>query len=159
MSEQGTGYDNWPGLHTTAQEAGWRKITDAVHAVGGRIVVQLFHAGRISHPAFHHGELPVGPSPIAACPGTDLYDGVHPFTRPRELQAIELAGIAAQFRAAAERALAAGFDGVEVHAANGYLLDQFLRDGANQRDDGYGGTPEPCQAAARGDRSRHQRLR
>ena len=141
VSRQGTGYDNWPGLHSAAQEAGWRKITDAVHAAGGRIVVQLFHAGRMSHPAFQHGELPVGPSPIAAGPATELYDGVHPFTRPRALQAAEFAGITAQFGAAAERALAAGFDGVEVHAANGYLLDQFLRDGSNQRDDQYGGHP------------------
>jgi N-ethylmaleimide reductase len=141
VSRQGTGYDNWPGLYTAAQEAGWRTITDAVHAAGGRIFVQLFHAGRMSHPAFHGGERPVGPSPIAAGPATELYDGTHPFTRPRALRAAELAGIATQFGAAAERALAAGFDGVEVHAGNGYLLDQFLRDGANQRDDQYGGNP------------------
>src|SRR5215472_16132118 len=122
VSRQGTGYDNWPGLYTTAQEAGWRKITDSVHAAGGRIFIQLFHAGRMSHPVFHHGELPAGPSPIAAGPATELYDGVHPFIRPRALPAAELAAIAAQFRAAAERALAAGFDGIEVHAGNGYLL-------------------------------------
>src|SRR5215467_385104 len=141
VSRQGTGYDNWPGLYTAAQEAGWRKTTDAVHAAGGRIFVQLFHAGRMSHPVFHDDELPVGPSPIAAGPATELYDGVHPFSRPRALQAAELAGITGQFGAAAERALAAGFDGVEIHAGNGYLLDQFLRDGANQRDDQYGGNP------------------
>ena len=141
VSRQGTGCDNWPGLYTSAQEAGWRTITDAVHAAGGRIVIQLFHAGRMSHPTFHHGDLPVGPSPLAAGPATDLYDSVHPFTQPRALSAAELADIPAQFGAAAERALAAGFDGVEVHAANGYLLDQFLRDGANRRDDTYGGTP------------------
>jgi N-ethylmaleimide reductase len=141
VSEQGTGYGNWPGLYTAAQQAGWRTVTHAVHAAGGRIFVQLFHAGRMSHPAFHRGELPVGPSPIAAGLATERYDGVHPFTRPRALRAAELAGITTQFRAAAQRALAAGFDGVEVHAANGYLLDQFLRDGANQRDDAYGGTP------------------
>ena len=141
VSRQGTGYDNWPGLYTAAQEAGWRQITDAVHAAEGRIFIQLFHAGRMSHPVFHDDGLPVGPSPIAAGPATELYDGVHPFTRPRALQAAELAGITGQFAAAAERALAAGFDGVEVHAGNGYLLDQFLRDGANQRDDQYGGNP------------------
>jgi N-ethylmaleimide reductase len=141
VSRQGTGYGHWPGLYTAAQQAGWRTITDAVHAAGGRIFVQLFHAGRMSHPVFHHGELPVGPSPIAGGPATELYDGVHPFTQPRALQAAELAGIAEQFHAAAERALAACFDGVEVHAGNGYLLDQFLRDGANQRDDAYGGNP------------------
>jgi N-ethylmaleimide reductase len=141
VSAQGTGYDNWPGLHTAAQEAGWRKITDAVHAAGGRIFVQLFHAGRMSHPVFHGGQRPVGPSPIAAGPATGLYDGVHPFTEPRALRAAELAGITGQFRDAARRALAAGFDGVEVHAGNGYLLDQFLRDGANRREDEYGGNP------------------
>jgi N-ethylmaleimide reductase len=140
VSRQGTGCDNWPGLYAAAQQAGWRKITDAVHAAGGRIFVQLFHAGRMSHPAFHQGELPVGPSPIAGGPAIELYDGVHPFAQPRVLRAAELAGITARFRAAAGRALAAGFDGVEVHAANGYLLDQFLRDGANQRDDAYGRT-------------------
>jgi N-ethylmaleimide reductase len=141
VSRQGTGYDRWPGLYTAAQEAGWRTITEAVHAAGGQIFVQLFHAGRMSHPVFHHGELPVGPSPIAGGPATELYDGVHPFTQPRALRAAELTDIAEQFRAAARRALAAGFDGVEVHAGNGYLLDQFLRDGANQRDDAYGGRP------------------
>lgn len=141
VSRQGAGYDNWPGVYSAAQEAGWRKITDAVHAAGGRIFIQLFHAGRMSHPAFHDGELPVGPSPIAAGPATELYDGVHPFTRPRALRAAELADIAGQFGSAAERAMAAGFDGVEVHAGNGYLLDQFLRDGANRRDDEYGGNP------------------
>jgi len=123
VSRQGVGYDNWPGVYSAAQEAGWRKITDAVHAAGGRIFIQLFHAGRMSHPAFHDGELPVGPSPIAAGPATELYDGVHPFTRPRALRAAELADIAGQFGSAAERAMAAGFDGVEVHAGNGYLLD------------------------------------
>jgi N-ethylmaleimide reductase len=141
VSRQGTGYRNWPGLYTAAQQAGWRKITQAVHAAGGRIFIQLFHSGRMSHPAFHGGELPVGPSPAAAGPASELYDGVHPFTQPRALRATELAGVVGEFRAAAERALAAGFDGVEVHAGNGYLLDQFLRDGANHRDDEYGGNP------------------
>jgi len=140
VSRQGTGYGNWPGLYTADQEAGWRKITESVHAAGGRIFIQLFHAGRMSHPAFHQGEPPVGPSPVAAGPATELYDGAHSFTQPRALRATELAGIARQFQAAAERALAAGFDGVEVHAGNGYLLDQFLRDGSNRRDDDYGGT-------------------
>ena len=140
VSRQGTGYDNWPGLYTPAQEAGWRKITESVHAAGGRIFIQLFHAGRMSHPVFHRGALPVGPSPVAAGPSAELYDGVHPFTCPRALRLPGLAGIAGQFRAAAKRARAAGFDGVEVHAANGYLLDQFLRDSANQRNDAYGGT-------------------
>jgi N-ethylmaleimide reductase len=138
VSRQGTGYDNWPGLYTDEQQAGWRKITETVHAAGGRIVVQLFHAGRMSHPVFQRGAPPVAPSAIAGGPAAERYDGVHNFTTPRALRLTELAGIAGQFRAAARRALAAGFDGVEVHAANGYLLDQFLRDGANQRRDGYG---------------------
>ncbi len=139
VSRQGTGYDNWPGLYTSEQEAGWRKVTESVHAAGGRIFIQLFHAGRMSHPVFHQGAPPVGPSAIAAGPATELYDGAHAFSRPRALRRAELAGIVGQFRAAAQRAHAAGFDGVEVHAGNGYLLDQFLRDGANQRTDDYGG--------------------
>jgi N-ethylmaleimide reductase len=139
VSAQGTGYDNWPGLYTDDQQAGWRAVTEAVHAAGGRVFIQLFHAGRMSHPSFHDGALPVGPSPIPGGPATELYDNVHNFTRPRALRTDELSDLVDQFRRAAERALAAGFDGVEVHAGNGYLLDQFLRDGANQRDDAYGG--------------------
>lgn len=140
VSRQGTGYDNGPGLYTDEQAAGWQAITEAVHEAGGRIFVQLFHVGRMSHPAFQEGGLPVGASAVAAGPA-EHYDGTHSFTRPRSLQITELAGITGQFRAAAERALAARFDGVEVHAANGYLLDQFLQDGANRRTDRYGGTP------------------
>jgi N-ethylmaleimide reductase len=141
VSRQGTGYDNGPGLYTDEQVAGWRAITDAVHEAGGRIFVQLFHVGRMSHPAFQEGGLPVGASAVAAGPAAERYDGTHSFTRPRALQITELAGITGQFRAAAGRALAARFDGVEVHAANGYLLDQFLQDGANRRADRYGGPP------------------
>jgi N-ethylmaleimide reductase len=141
VSRQGTGYDNGPGLYTSEQVTGWRAITEAVHEAGGRIFAQLFHVGRMSHPAFQEGSLPVGASAVAAGPAAERYDGTHPFTRPRALQITELAGIASQFRTAAEAALAARFDGVEVHAANGYLLDQFLQDGANRRTDRYGGTP------------------
>ena len=141
VSRQGTGYDHGPGLYTGEQVAGWRAITDAVHEAGGRIFVQLFHVGRMSHPAFQEGGLPVGASAVAAGPATELYDHVHPFTRPRSLHVTELADITGQFRAAAEKALRARFDGVEVHAANGYLLDQFLQDAANRRTDRYGGTP------------------
>ena len=141
VSRQGTGYLGGPGLYTDAQMAGWRPVTDAVHRAGGRIFVQLFHVGRMSHPDFHEGALPVGPSAIAAGQASVRYDHVHPFTRPRALRQREIAGVVAQFRTAAERAAKAGFDGVEVHAANGYLLDQFLQDGANQRTDRYGGTP------------------
>jgi len=141
VSRQGTGYLGGPGLYTDAQVAGWRPVTDAVHRAGGRIFVQLFHVGRMSHPDFHEGALPVGPSAIAAGPASEPYDHLHPFIRPRALRQREIEGVVAQFRTAAERALAAGFDGVEVHAANGYLLDQFLQDGANRRSDRYGGTP------------------
>ena len=141
VSRQGTGYDNGPGLYTDEQVAGWRAITDAVHEAGGRIFVQLFHVGRMSHPAFQEGGLPVGASAVTAGPATELYDHVHPFTRPRALHITEFAGVTGQFRAAAEKALQARFDGVEVHAANGYLLDQFLQDAANRRTDRYGGTP------------------
>jgi N-ethylmaleimide reductase len=141
VSRQGTGYDNGPGLYTDEQAAGWQAVTEAVHGAGGRIFVQLFHVGRMSHPAFQEGGLPVGASAVAAGAATEHYGGTYSFTRPRSLQITELAGIAGQFRAAAERALAARFDGVEVHAANGYLLDQFLQDGANRRTDRYGGTP------------------
>ena len=101
VSRQGSGYDNWPGLYTAAQEAGWRTVSDAVHAAGGHIFIQLFHAGRMSHPAFHQGELPVGPSPIAVGPATERYDSVHHFIRPRALRAAEPAGITGQFAAAA----------------------------------------------------------
>jgi N-ethylmaleimide reductase len=140
VSAQGAGYDNWPALYTDCQQAGWQAVTEAVHAAGGRVFIQLFHAGRMSHPSFHDGALPVGPSAIPAGPATELYDNVHSFTTPRALRTAELEGLVDQFRRAAERARAAGFDGVEVHAGNGYLLDQFLRDGANQRDDAYGGS-------------------
>ena len=119
VSRQGTGYLGGPGLYTDAHVAGWRPVTDVVHRAGGRIFVQLFHVGRMSHPDFHEGALPVGPSAMAAGPASELYDHVHPFTRPRALRQREIEGVVAQFRAAAERALAAGFDGVEVHAANG----------------------------------------
>jgi N-ethylmaleimide reductase len=141
VSRQGTGYENGPGLYTDEQVAGWRAVTAAVHAAGGRIFAQLFHVGRMSHPSFQEGGLPVGASAVAAGPATERYDGTHSFTRPRALLVTELAGITGQFRAAAERAHAARFDGVEVHAANGYLIDQFLQDGANRRTDRYGGDP------------------
>ena len=141
VSRRGTGYHNWPGIYLPEQAAAWRAVAGAVHSAGGRIFIQLFHAGRMSHPAFHDGAPPVGPSSVAAGPAGDCYDGVHQFTRPRALGPGELAGLPGQFRAAAVHALAAGFDGVEIHAGNGYLLDQFLRDGANHRGDSDGGTP------------------
>ncbi|MBF2036276.1 MAG: alkene reductase [Leptolyngbyaceae cyanobacterium T60_A2020_046] len=138
----GIGYPNTPGVHTPEQIAAWRKVTDAVHAKGGRIFVQLWHVGRVSHPSFHKGELPIAPSAIAAQGEAMTYEGMQPFVTPRALEESEIPGIIEQFRQGARSALDAGFDGVEVHGANGYLLDQFLRDGTNQRSDRYGGSVE-----------------
>jgi N-ethylmaleimide reductase len=129
-----------PGVYSAAQVAGWRSVTDAVHANGGRIVLQLWHGGRACHSLLNGGTQPVAPSPVAI--GNDEIhtpEGKKPYETPRELQDDELPGIVAGFRRAAENALAAGFDGVEVHGANGYLLDQFLRDGSNRRTGPYGG--------------------
>jgi N-ethylmaleimide reductase len=140
VSPQGVGYIRTPGLHSPEQVAGWRKVTDAVHRVGGTIFAQLWHVGRVSHPDFHDGALPVAPSAIAAEGEAFTTKGKTRLVAPRALEHSEIPGIVAQFRAAAENAKAAGFDGVELHGANGYLLDQFLRDGANRRTDEYGGS-------------------
>jgi N-ethylmaleimide reductase len=140
---RGYGYPNTPGLETPAQRAAWRRVTDAVHARGGRIVVQLWHTGRVGHPSlFPDGVLPVAPSPIAPEGSTYGRDGLVPFVTPRPLDAGELPAIAASFGDGARWAAEAGFDGVELHGANGYLLDQFLRDGSNRRTDAYGGPVE-----------------
>jgi N-ethylmaleimide reductase len=140
VSPQGKGYPGTPGIHSAAQVAGWRAVTEAVHARGGRIFVQLWHVGRISHPSLQPGgALPVAPSEIAPPGLAETPDGPRPFVTPRGLATAEIPEIIAQFRRGGENARAAGFDGVEVHAANGYLIDQFLRDGSNRRDDGYGG--------------------
>jgi len=142
VSQQGVGYIRTPGIHSAEQIVGWKKVTDAVHGAGGKIFLQLWHVGRISHPDFHGGALPVAPSAIAA-PGTVFTaQGPKPMVTPRALETAELAGIVAQFRAGAENAKRAGFDGVELHGANGYLLDQFTRDGTNKRTDAYGGSVE-----------------
>ncbi len=140
VSPQGVGYVRTPGIHSAEQVAGWRAVTDAVHRAGGRIFAQLWHVGRVSHPDFHGGALPVAPSAIA--PEGEVFTGKGrvPMVTPRALETGEIAGIVAQFRRAAENAKEAGFDGVELHGANGYLLDQFLRDGANRRTDAYGGS-------------------
>jgi N-ethylmaleimide reductase len=140
VSPQGVGYIRTPGLHSPEQVAGWRMITNAVHRVGGTIFAQLWHVGRVSHPDFHDGELPVAPSAIA--PDGDVFTtrGKTKIVTPRALETHEIPGLVAQFKHAAENAKAAGFDGVELHGANGYLLDQFLRDGANRRIDAYGGS-------------------
>jgi N-ethylmaleimide reductase len=142
VSPQGVGYIRTPGIHSAEQVAGWARITAAVHRAGGKIFLQLWHVGRISHPDFHGGALPVAPSAIAAHGQVFTAKGPRPMVTPRALTLGELPGIVEQFRKGAENAKAAGFDGVELHGANGYLLDQFLRDGANKRADGYGGAVE-----------------
>jgi len=142
-SAGGQGYIATPGIHSDEQVGGWRKVTDAVHRAGGLIFVQLWHVGRISHPDFRNGELPVAPSAIAPR-GVQTYTahGLEDIPIPRALDAGELPEIVREFRVAGENAKAAGFDGVEVHGANGYLLDQFLESGTNQRTDSYGGSVE-----------------
>ncbi len=138
----GVGYADTPGIWSEQQVQGWRKITDAVHAAGGKMVLQLWNVGRISHPDFLDGKLPIAPSAIAP---TDLVRtplGKKPYVVPRALESDEIPGIIAAYKTGAQNALEAGFDGVEIHGANGYLLDQFLRDGANQRTDDYGGSLE-----------------
>jgi N-ethylmaleimide reductase len=135
-----------PGIYSAAQVAGWKRVTDAVHAKGGRILLQLWHGGRACHPYFNQGAQPVAPSALAIT-GDEVHtpEGKKPYVTPRELRDDELPGIVAGFRAAAANAKSAGFDGVEVHGANGYLLDEFLRDGANRRSGPYGG-PVPNRA-------------
>lgn len=141
VSEQAVGYPRMPGIHTADQVAGWRPVVDAVHRFGCRFFLQLFHGGRVSHPSLQPGEgLPVAPSPIAPSGQTATYHGLAPFVAPRALALDELPNIVEQFRGAARNAMLAGFDGVEIHGANGYLLDQFVRDGSNQRTDAYGGS-------------------
>jgi N-ethylmaleimide reductase len=144
VSPEGLGYPATPGIHSPAQVAGWKLVTDAVHQHGGRIFLQLWHVGRISHPDLQPGgALPVAPSAIAPTVGqAATYEGMKPFVTPRALETSEIPGIVEQYRQGAKNALEAGFDGVEVHGANGYLLDQFLRDGTNKRTDEYGGSIE-----------------
>ncbi len=143
VSQQGQGYQDTPGIYTRDQIDGWRKVTDAVHAKGGRIVLQLWHVGRISHVDLQpNGGQPVAPSAIRAETKTFVNNGFVDVSEPRALELDEIAGIIDDFRQAAANAIAAGFDGVEVHAANGYLLEQFAKDGANVRTDAYGGSVE-----------------
>ena len=132
-----------PGIYSEAQVQGWKAVTDAVHAKGGQIVLQLWHGGRACHPLLNGGAQPVAPSAIPIT-GDEVHtpEGKKPYVTPRELRDDEIPGIVAGFKKAAENAKAAGFDGVEVHGANGYLLDEFLRDGANQRSGPYGGPIE-----------------
>lgn len=143
ISAQGKGYPRTPGIFTDAQIAGWKQVTDAVHAAGGSIFLQLWHVGRLSHPLVQaNGELPVAPSAIKAEGELYTSEGLKAYEAPRALRLDEIAGIVADFRRGAENAKLAGFDGVEIHGANGYLVDQFLRDGANARTDAYGGSVE-----------------
>ncbi|MWJ28789.1 N-ethylmaleimide reductase [Halomonas sp. ZH2S] len=146
VSPQGKGYAFTPGIHSQAQIEGWRQVTSAVHAAGGRIYLQLWHVGRISHPELQpDNALPVAPSaikPEGAKTFISADSGMVDIPTPRALTTEEMPDIVAQYRKGAENAKQAGFDGVEVHCANGYLLDQFLRSGSNQRDDDYGGSLE-----------------
>ncbi|WP_457587625.1 alkene reductase [Ensifer canadensis] len=143
ISAQGRGYALTPGIWTEEQVAGWKKVTDAVHAAGGLIVCQLWHVGRFSHVDLQpDGAAPVAPSAIRAEGQTYTEKGMLDVSMPRALETMEISGIIQQYRHAAECAQRAGFDGVEVHSANSYLLDQFLRDSTNQRSDAYGGNIE-----------------
>ncbi|HUB91917.1 MAG TPA: alkene reductase [Dyella sp.] len=142
-SPMGKGYVRTPGIHSAAQIEGWRRITDAVHARGGLIFLQLMHTGRISHPSMlPGGATPVAPSAIAAAGQTYTATGLQDFVVPRALDTEEIAAIVDEYRLAARHALQAGFDGVELHAASGYLPEQFLSSGTNQRTDRYGGSLE-----------------
>src|SRR5659263_621437 len=138
----GIGDDRTPGIHSAPQVAGWKKVTEAVHKAGGRIFLQLWHVGRVSHPDFLGGELPVAPSALPVDGEVHTPLGKKKFVIPRALELDDLPGIVEQFRKGAQNAKDAGFDGVEIHGANGYLLDQFLRDGSNRRTDNYGGSLE-----------------
>jgi N-ethylmaleimide reductase len=141
VSPQGAGYPLTPGIYSEEQVAGWQLVTNAVHAKNCKIFIQLWHVGRISHPDMQpEGALPVAPSAIAPAGKASTLTGQKPFVTPRALELAEIPGIVEQYRQAAKNSLAAGFDGIEIHSANGYLLDQFLRDGTNQRTDEYGGS-------------------
>jgi 2,4-dienoyl-CoA reductase-like NADH-dependent reductase (Old Yellow Enzyme family) len=142
VSPQGVGYLGVPGIWAEEHVSGWKSVTRAVKAAGGRIFMQIWHVGRVSDPMFHGGNAPVGASPLAAKGNVSLLRPQRPYPVPRPLPTGEVATIVAEFRRAAQFAEAAGFDGVELHGANGYLLDQFLQDGSNQRNDQYGGPIE-----------------
>ncbi|MBW6435944.1 alkene reductase [Actinoplanes hulinensis] len=139
----GQGYTDTPGLHSEEQVTAWRRVTDAVHAEGGVIFAQLMHSGRIGHPSLLPDDLiPVAPSAVRASGQVHTHNGMQDLVTPHELTEAEIAGTIADFASAARNAIAAGFDGVEIHGANGYLVHQFLSDNANQRTDGWGGTTE-----------------
>ncbi len=140
VTPMGVGYADTPGLWSDEQVAGWKQVTKAVHAAGGRIFTQLWHVGRISAPLFLNGELPVAPSAIAATGHVSLVRPEQAYVTPRALELAEIPGIVEAYRKAAMNAQMADFDGAEIHGANGYLLDQFLQDSTNHRTDGYGGS-------------------
>jgi len=142
ISAEGYGWNGAPGAYTDAQMEGWRRVTSAVHEAGGRMVLQLWHMGRVSHPDYLGGELPVAPSAIVAEGYAHTPTGHKPYVVPRELTTADIARIVGDYAATAVRAREAGFDGVEIHGANGYLIDQFLRDSSNVRTDAYGGSIE-----------------
>jgi len=142
ISTKGIGYPYTPGIHTSEQIEGWKQVTKSVHEKGGIIFLQLWHVGRISHPAFHNGELPVAPSAIKPAGSIYTYDGMKEFVTPHALSIDEIKSVVQDYVTGAKNAIEAGFDGVEIHGANGYLIDQFLRDGTNDREDAYGGCVE-----------------
>jgi 2,4-dienoyl-CoA reductase-like NADH-dependent reductase (Old Yellow Enzyme family) len=142
VSPRGVGYPHTPGIWSQEQVEGWRAITDSVHEAGGHFLLQLWHVGRVSDPVYHDGALPVAPSAIAPKGHVSLIRPEKPYVTPRALELGEIPGIVEEFRKGAENAKAAGFDGVEIHGANGYLLDQFLQDSSNRREDAYGGSIE-----------------
>ncbi len=142
ISPRGVGYPATPGLHSEKQVEGWKRVTGAVHDAGGRIFAQLWHCGRVSHSDFHDGEPPLSSSAVAATGMAQTPSGPKPRSVPRAMTIEEIRSTMRDYRAAAENAERAGFDGVELHGANGYLPDQFLRDGVNQRTDEYGGPVE-----------------
>ena len=142
VDPMGVGYPDTPGIWSDAQVAGWQTVTRAVHAGGGRIMLQLWHVGRVSHPDHLDGRLPVAPSAIAPDGHVSLLRPQRPYVTPRALEASEIPAIVEAYRKGAENAKRAGFDGVEIHGANGYLLDQFVQDASNRRTDRYGGSIE-----------------
>ena len=142
ISKQGAGFTGAPGIHTDSHREGWKAVTNVVHDAGGRIFLQLWHLGRVSHPDFLDGQLPIAPSAVAAEGHTRTHRGKQAYVVPRALRGDELPGLIEDYARAAAMAVEAGFDGVELHGANGYLLDQFMRDGSNRREDEYGGSME-----------------
>lgn len=142
ISPQGVGYPDTPGIWSDEQVEGWKLVTKAVHAAGGRIFMQLWHVGRVSHPDYLDGNLPVAPSAIAPQGHVSLIRPQKEYVIPKALETSEIPPIVETYRQGAEKAKQAGFDGVEIHGANGYLLDQFLQDSTNKRNDAYGGTIE-----------------